>query len=91
MKIKPIGNRVLVEIINLESTTSNGIILIQNNDEKNYRVGNIIATSDEYSITSKFSINTKVIFSKKSGIIINHSSKEKMLLELDEILGIVEE
>ncbi|MGL4946382.1 MAG: hypothetical protein ACRC0R_05355 [Cetobacterium sp.] len=91
MKIKPIGNRVLVEIINLEPQTSTGIILIQNNDEKNYRVGNILAISDEYDITSKFSINMKVIFSKKSGIRINYSSKEKMLLDLDEILGIIEE
>ncbi|MGL4867543.1 MAG: hypothetical protein ACRC4S_02640, partial [Cetobacterium sp.] len=55
MKIKPIGNRVLAEIINLEEKSTTGIILIQNNDEKNYRVGNIIAISDEYDITSKFS------------------------------------
>ena len=31
MKIKPIGKRVLVKIINLEEKTSTGIILIQNN------------------------------------------------------------
>ncbi|MGL4904015.1 MAG: hypothetical protein ACRCZO_20225 [Cetobacterium sp.] len=91
MKIKPIGNRVLAEIINLEEKSTTGIILIQNNDEKNYRVGNIIAISDEYDITSKFSVNTKIIFSKKSGVRIDYSSKEKMLLDLDEILGIIEE
>ncbi|MGL4425679.1 MAG: hypothetical protein ACRCZR_01775 [Cetobacterium sp.] len=91
MKIKPIGNRVLVEIINLEEKSTTGIILIQNNDEKNYRVGNIISISDEYDITSKFSVNTKIIFSKKSGVRIDNSSKEKMLLDLDEILGIIEE
>ncbi|MGL5567706.1 MAG: hypothetical protein ACRDB9_00545 [Cetobacterium sp.] len=91
MKIKPIGNRVLAEIINLEEKSTTGIILIQNNDEKNYRVGNIIAISDEYDITSKFSVNTKIIFSKKSGVRIDYSSKEKILLDLDEILGIIEE
>ncbi|MGL4867138.1 MAG: hypothetical protein ACRC4S_00550 [Cetobacterium sp.] len=51
----------------------------------------MIAISDEYDITSKFSVNTKIIFSKKSGVRIDYSSKEKMLLDLDEILGIIEE
>ncbi|MGL5174795.1 MAG: co-chaperone GroES family protein [Cetobacterium sp.] len=91
MKIKPIGKRVLAEIINLEEKTSTGIILIQNNEEKNYRTGTIISLSDDLEITKQFKINDKIIFSKKSGIKISHSSSEKMLLELDEILGIIEE
>ena len=91
MKIKPIGKRVLVKTINLEEKTSTGIILIQNNDEKNYRVGEIISLSSDPEVNSLFSINDKVIFSKKSGVKINDSSKEQILLELDEILGIIEE
>ena len=91
MKIKPIGKRVLVKTINLEEKTSTGIILIQNNDEKNYRIGEIISLSSDSEVNSLFSINDKVIFSKKSGVKINDSSKEQILLELDEILGIIEE
>lgn len=91
MKIKPIGKRVLVKTINLEEKTSTGIILIQNNEEKNYRIGEIISLSTDSEINSLFNINNKVIFSKKSGVKINDSSKEQILLELDEILGIIEE
>ena len=91
MKIKPIGKRVLVKTINLEEKTSTGIILIQNNDEKNYRVGEVISLSNDSEINSLFCLNNKVIFSKKSGVKINDSSKEQILLELDEILGIIEE
>ena len=91
MKIKPIGKRVLVKTINLEEKTSTGIILIQNNEEKNYRIGEIISLSTDSEVNSLFSINDKVIFSKKSGVKINDSSKEQILLELDEILGIIEE
>ncbi|MGL5521215.1 MAG: hypothetical protein ACRDA2_04055 [Cetobacterium sp.] len=91
MKIKPIGKRILVKTINLEEKTSTGIILIQNNEEKNYRVGEIISLSSNSEVNSLFNINDKVIFSKKSGIKINDSSKEQILLELDEILGIIEE
>ena len=91
MKIKPIGKRVLVKTINLEEKTSTGIILIQNNEEKNYRVGEIISLSTDSEINSLFNINDKVIFSKKSGVKINDSSEEQILLELDEILGIIEE
>lgn len=91
MKIKPIGKRILVKTINLEEKTSTGIILIQNNEEKNYRVGEIISLSSNSEVNSLFNINDKVIFSKKSGIKINGSSKEQILLELDEVLGIIEE
>ncbi|MEG0235074.1 MAG: hypothetical protein ACRDBY_11995 [Cetobacterium sp.] len=91
MKIKPIGKRILVKTINLEEKTSTGIILIQNNEEKNYRVGEIISLSSNSEVNSLFNINDKVIFSKKSGVKINDSSKEQILLELDEILGIIEE
>lgn len=91
MKIKPIGKRILVKTINLEEKTSTGIILIQNNEEKNYRVGEIISLSSNSEVNSLFNINDKVIFSKKSGIKINDSPKEQILLELDEVLGIIEE
>ena len=91
MKIKPIGKRILVKTINLEEKTSTGIILIQNNEEKNYRIGEIISLSTDSEINSLFNINDKVIFSKKSGVKINDSSKEQILLELDEILGIIED
>lgn len=91
MKIKPIGKRVLVKTINLEEKTSTGIILIQNNEEKNYRIGEIISLSTDSEVNSLFSINDKVIFSKKSGVKINDSSKEQILLNLEEILGIIEE
>ncbi|MGL5412670.1 hypothetical protein [Cetobacterium sp.] len=91
MKIKPIGKRILVKTINLEEKTSTGIILIQNNEEKNYRVGEIISLSSNSEVNSLFNINDKVIFSKKSGVKINDSSKEQILLGLDEILGIIEE
>lgn len=64
MKIKPIGKRVLVKTINLEEKTSTGIILIQNNEEKNYRIGEIISLSTDSEVNSLFSINDKVIFSK---------------------------
>ena len=91
MKIKPIGKRVLVKTINLEEKTSTGIILIQNNDEKNYRIGEIISLSSDSEVNSLFSINDKVIFSKKSGVKINDSSKEQILLNLEEIFGSIEE
>ena len=91
MNIKPIGKRVLVKVINLEEKTSTGIILIQNNDEKNYRVGEIISLSNNSEITSLFNLKDKVIFSKKAGMKISNSLEEQILLEIDEILGVVED
>lgn len=91
MKIKPIGKRVLIKTVNLEEKTSTGIILIQNNEEKNYKIGEIVSLSSSSEVNSLFHISDKVIFSKKSGIKINNSSNNYILLDLDEILGIIEE
>ncbi|MDX8335836.1 MULTISPECIES: co-chaperone GroES [Cetobacterium] len=90
MKIKPIGKRVLIQTIEVEETTSTGIILIQNDNEKNYKTGKILALSEDSDVKSLFSINDKIIFSKRAGIKILDTPEEKILLELDDILGIIE-
>ena len=91
MKIKPIGKRVLIKTINFEEKTSTGIILIQNNDDKNYRIGTIVSLSDDSEITSLFNLDNKIIFSKKSGVKISNSSEEYILLEINDILGLIED
>lgn len=90
MKIKPIGKRILVETIHLEEKTNTGIILIQNNDEQTYKIGKIISISDNEEIKSLFAINDTIIFSKKAGTKIQNSIVNQILLELDEVLGKIE-
>ncbi|WP_297598479.1 co-chaperone GroES [uncultured Cetobacterium sp.] len=91
MKIRPIGKRVLVKPIAIEEKTTTGILLIQNNEEKNYRIGQIIALSDDDEVLTTFKLKDHVIFSKKTGIKIERFGENFILLELEEILGIIED
>ena len=90
MKIKPIGKRILVKPLVIEEKTTTGILLIQNSEEKSYRIGEILSMSDHDEILTTFKLKDHIIFSKKTGIKIERFGETLVLLELDEILGILE-
>ncbi len=91
MIIKPIGKRVLVKVINIQEKTTSGILLVTSSNEKNYKTGEIIALSSDSEIQSLFKLNQNLIFSKKVGIDIENSGENYVMLDLEDILGIVEE
>ncbi len=91
MIIKPIGKRVLVKVINIQEKTTSGILLVASSNEKNYKTGEIIALSSDSEIQSLFKLNQNLIFSKKVGIDIENSGENYVMLDLEDILGIVEE
>ena len=91
MKIKPIGKKLLIKSKTIEEKTSTGIFLVQNSDNIAYNYGTIIALSDDCNITSLFKIGQNIIFSKNSGIKIDVSGEELILIELENILGIIED
>lgn len=91
MIIKPIGKRVLVKVINIQEKTTSGILLVTSSNEKNYKTGEIIALSSDSEIQSLFKLNQNLIFSKKVGIDIENSGENYVMLDLEDVLGIVEE
>lgn len=88
MKILPIGKRVLIKKIEIEEKRASGLLLLSNNSDKNYETGTIIAISSDKEIQTLFSLHSNIIFKKNSGIHI--SSDDEILLNLDDILGIIE-
>lgn len=90
MNIKPIGKRVLVEKIQMEEKTTSGILLLSNDNDKSYSIGKIIALSEDLEINTLFKLNSSIIFKNSSGFEINISNSDYIMLELEEILGIIE-
>lgn len=78
--LKPIGDRILVKKITMESKTKSGIIL--NNQEENSEIlkAKVIEVSDE---VKNIKISDIVYFSKFKGVVI----EEYMVLEVKDILA----
>jgi len=91
MAFKPLGLRVLVERVEEESKTASGIIIPDNAKEKPL-TAKVIAVSKEVEEDEYNSIKEgdTVVFAKYSGSEITLDGKEYLVLNTDDILGIIE-
>ena len=89
MKFRPLGERVLVERVEEDTKTSSGIIIPDNAKEKPL-MGIVKAVSAKIKDDKILKENDKVVFGKYKGAEIKLDSKEFIVLELDEILGVIE-
>ena len=78
MKIKPIGNRILIEILKIEEKTFSGIILPKTGEINSSSIGIVVAIGD---ITEEIKLGDKVFFKPYSGIKIPDSNKNFIILE----------
>lgn len=85
MNFQPLGKRILVERMEEASTTSTGIIIPDNAKEKPSQ-GKIIAISDDVKNISNGDI---VVFGKYSGNELTLDGSKYIVIELDDIFGII--
>ncbi len=83
------GERVLVERVEEDTKTSSGIIIPDNAKEKPL-MGIVKAVSAKIKDDKILKENDKVVFGKYKGAEIKLDSKEFIVLELDDILGVIE-
>ncbi len=88
MGFKPLGQRVLVERVEEEKKTTSGIIIPDNVKEKPLN-GKVIAISDEVAEEKKISEGDTVVFAKYTGTDIKIDGKEYLVMNTDDILGIL--
>ncbi|ODJ50911.1 co-chaperone GroES [Brochothrix thermosphacta] len=93
--LKPLGDRVVIEIIETEQKMIGGIVLPDSAKEKPSE-GIVVATGAGGSLENgtKTTLETKVgdriVFSKYSGTEVKYDDKEYLILREDDILAIVE-
>lgn len=88
MNFVPLGQRVLVERVEEEQKTSSGIIIPDNAKEKPLG-GEIKAISKEVEEEGNIKAGDKVLFAKYSGTEIKLDGKEYLVMNTDDILGIL--
>ena len=95
MKFKPLGARALVQIVEREETTASGIVLPDTAKEKP-QTAKVVAVGegklDKYDqrVPVEVSQGDVIVFAKYSGTEISLDGEDYMILDADDILGIVE-
>jgi chaperonin GroES len=96
MKVKPLGDRVLVKPLE-EKEVKKGNIIIPDTAKEKPQQGEVIAvgkgktTDDGKLIPIEVKVGDKVLYGKYSGTEIKIDGEEYLILHQDDILGIIEE
>lgn len=88
MKVKPIGDRVLVKVLQVEEKTKGGIYIPQTAQEKTQQ-GIVEEIGDSENI--KVKVGQKVIYDKYAGTQIKIDDIEYLILKNDDILAIIQD
>ncbi len=94
MKIKPLADRVVVKLIEVEETTSSGIILAASAQEKP-QIAEVIAVGpggivDGKEVEMYVKVGDRVITSKYSGTEVKIDKEDYTIVKQSDILAIVE-
>lgn len=94
MKIRPLGDRVLVEVLEAEEVTKGGIVLPDTAKEKPQQakvvsVGNGKISDDGKKVALEVKEGDVVLFGKYSGTELKLDDKNLLMLKEEDILGIV--
>ncbi len=87
MKIRPLGDRVLVRMVEGESKTAGGIYIPQTAQEKTQE-GVVLAVGDDETVNVK--VKDRVIYDKYAGSTIKVEKEEQLILKVADILAVIE-
>lgn len=95
MKVKPLGDRVIIKSIEEKEVKKGGIIIPDTAKEKPQQ-GEVIAvgkgkvTEDGKVLPMEVKVGDKILYGKYSGTEIKIDNVEYLILHQDDILGIIE-
>ncbi|MCX7841914.1 MAG: co-chaperone GroES [Clostridia bacterium] len=94
MKIKPLGERVVIKMLESEETTKSGIVLPGTAKEKP-QVAEVVAVGpgtvvDGKEIKMEVKVGDKVLISKYAGTEVKLDGAEYTILKQSDILAVVE-
>lgn len=95
VKIRPLGDRVLVEPVEQEETIAGGLLLPETAKEKPQQ-GNVLAVGagrrddDGKRIDMDVKMGDRVLFAKYAGTEIKLDGKKLLIMKESDILGIID-
>ncbi|RJR31428.1 co-chaperone GroES [Candidatus Parcubacteria bacterium] len=91
MKLRPLGNRVVVKTLTEEESTKSGIILPETVDKEKKAEGKILAIGDGEKIKKlDLKEGDTVIFGKYAGEEVKLDEKEYKILSDEDVLAVIE-
>jgi chaperonin GroES len=93
--IKPLGDRVVIELVEAEEKTASGIVLPDTAKEKPQE-GKVVAVGtgsvldNGERVALEVSVGDRIIFSKYAGTEVKHEGNEYLILRESDILAVVE-
>lgn len=95
IKIRPLGDRLLVEPIEAEETTAGGLLLPETAKEKPQQ-GNVLAAGEGRRddsgkrIEMDVKVGDRVLFAKYAGTEIKLDGKKLLIMKESDVLGIIQ-
>ena len=87
MKIRPLGERVLIKQTKQEETTKSGIVLPDTASKEKPIIGEVTAVGEAIK---EIKIGDKVIYEKYAGTEVKDNDDVYLLLEVKNVLAVVE-
>lgn len=93
--LKPLGNRVIVEVAKEEEKSVGGIVLASSAKEKSQTgivlaVGQGLVTDNGAKIEMTVTVGDRVLFEKYAGTEVKHDGKEYLVIKESEIVAIID-
>ncbi len=94
MNIKPLGDRVVIKMVETEETTKSGLILASSAKEKP-QVAEVVAVGpggmvDGKEVKMEVKVGDSVIYSKYSGTEVKLDDEEFIVVKQNDILAVIE-
>lgn len=86
MKFQPLGKRVLVEREEEATKTASGIIIPDNASKEKPSTGKVVAVSKDAEGVKE---GDQVVFAKYAGSEVSLDDKKYLILNLEDVLGII--
>lgn len=95
-KIRPLGDRLVVEPQELETQTAGGIFIPDTADKDKPMQGTVLAIGAGRYIDGKMlplqvKVGDRVLFGKYAGTNIKFAEKEYLVMREEDVMGVVEE
>jgi len=94
MNIKPLGDRIVIKVLEKEERTKGGIVLPDTAKEKPQK-GEVLAVGsgeiiDGKKVPLEVKVGDKIIFSKYAGTEVKIDDEEYLILRQSDVLAIIE-
>ncbi|MHA6253199.1 co-chaperone GroES [Oceanobacillus sp. CAU 1775] len=92
--IKPLGDRVVIELVEQEETTASGIVLPESAQEKPQEgrvvaVGSGRVTDSGEKVALEVAEGDRIIYSKFAGTEVKYEGKEYLIIRENDILAVI--